>query len=66
MYNMGASCLGQGKVEAAIKHIRDSMKVTKFHEKNMPAEIILKRRDAHITDFGADDVYDRLISISWR
>ncbi|KAK0747419.1 pfs domain-containing protein [Apiosordaria backusii] len=38
MYNIAASCLGQGKVEAAIKHIRDSMKVTKFQEKNMPAE----------------------------
>ncbi|KAH6621474.1 Tetratricopeptide-like helical [Chaetomium sp. MPI-SDFR-AT-0129] len=38
MFNMGVSCLGQGKIEAAIQHIRDSMKITKFHEKKMPAE----------------------------
>ncbi|KAH0553214.1 hypothetical protein GP486_006614, partial [Trichoglossum hirsutum] len=38
MYKIGACCLDQGKVEAAIKHIRDSMEVTKFHRKSMPVE----------------------------
>lgn len=74
------------------------MRVTKFHEKKMPAEharglfklseallqdnhpgsadeaialreeaeIVLKRRDANLTDFSTDDAYDRFIPISWR
>ncbi|KAK8130629.1 hypothetical protein PG999_003009 [Apiospora kogelbergensis] len=36
MYNIGACCLLQGKVEAAIKHIRDSMEVTRVFERILP------------------------------
>ncbi|KAI4681756.1 uncharacterized protein J4E84_007351 [Alternaria hordeiaustralica] len=38
MYKTGAVCLDQGKVEAAIKHLRDSIKVTEKHMKLMPVE----------------------------
>ncbi|KAH8703633.1 pfs domain-containing protein [Talaromyces proteolyticus] len=38
MYKIGACCLDQGKVQAAIKNINDSIVVTKFHRNNMPVE----------------------------
>ncbi|KAK4039380.1 hypothetical protein C8A01DRAFT_36677 [Parachaetomium inaequale] len=38
MYNLGVSCLLQGKVEAAIKHLRDSLEVTRFYRNSRPAE----------------------------
>jgi len=38
LYNIGACCLYQGKVEASIKHIRDSLEVTEFYSRLMPVE----------------------------
>ncbi|KAI9707499.1 MAG: hypothetical protein M1836_000460 [Candelina mexicana] len=38
MYKTGVVCLDQGKVEAAIKHLRDSLEITKFHAGAMPVE----------------------------
>ncbi|KAF1961988.1 hypothetical protein CC80DRAFT_522601 [Byssothecium circinans] len=38
MYKIGVLSLDQGKVEAAIKHIRDSIEITKHHTKTMPVE----------------------------
>ncbi|OAQ95981.1 hypothetical protein LLEC1_02850 [Akanthomyces lecanii] len=38
MYRMGVCCLEQSRSEAAIKHIRDSLLVTKFHQASMPVE----------------------------
>ncbi|KAK0609961.1 hypothetical protein B0T17DRAFT_593821 [Bombardia bombarda] len=32
MYRTGAVCLKQAKIEAAIKHLRDSMQITGFHQ----------------------------------
>ncbi|KAL7952428.1 hypothetical protein V8C34DRAFT_323297 [Trichoderma compactum] len=34
----GVVCLDQGKVEAAIKHLRDALEITKFHSDTMPVE----------------------------
>ncbi|KAK1706800.1 hypothetical protein BDP67DRAFT_413557 [Colletotrichum lupini] len=38
LYNIGACCLDQGKVEATIKHIKDSLEVTEFFGRTMPVE----------------------------
>ncbi|EHK22215.1 uncharacterized protein TRIVIDRAFT_191059 [Trichoderma virens Gv29-8] len=38
IYKTGVVCLDQGKVEAAIKHLRDSIEITKFHADTMPVE----------------------------
>ncbi|TEY42388.1 hypothetical protein BOTCAL_0391g00040 [Botryotinia calthae] len=38
IYNTGVVCLDQGKVEAAVKHLRDSLEITKFHADDMPVE----------------------------
>ncbi|KAI0096977.1 P-loop containing nucleoside triphosphate hydrolase protein [Nemania sp. FL0031] len=38
LYNMGACCLEQGKIEAAIKHFRDSLEITSFYHRLMPVE----------------------------
>ncbi|KAK8022424.1 hypothetical protein PG993_013191 [Apiospora rasikravindrae] len=38
MYNIGACCLDQGKVEASIKHIRDSMEVTEVYKRLLPID----------------------------
>ncbi|KAI9044341.1 uncharacterized protein KD926_000942 [Aspergillus affinis] len=38
MYKAGACCLDQGKVKAAIKHLRDSVEVTTFSKDYMPIE----------------------------
>ncbi|GAW14062.1 hypothetical protein ANO14919_034540 [Xylariales sp. No.14919] len=38
IYKTGVVCLEQGKVEAAIKHLRDSLEITKFHADVMPVE----------------------------
>ncbi|OBT61237.1 hypothetical protein VE03_09669 [Pseudogymnoascus sp. 23342-1-I1] len=38
LYKIGVVCLDQGKVEAAAKHLRDSIEVTKFHKTIMPVE----------------------------
>ncbi|KAI7781720.1 hypothetical protein LA080_014486 [Diaporthe eres] len=38
MYHIGVTCLEQGKTEAAVKHLRDSMEVTRFHKERMPME----------------------------
>ncbi|KAI0437937.1 hypothetical protein F4803DRAFT_536882 [Xylaria telfairii] len=37
-YKIGACCLDQGKVEAAIKHLRDSLEITKVHRADRPVE----------------------------
>ncbi|KAI0384927.1 hypothetical protein F5Y04DRAFT_276993 [Hypomontagnella monticulosa] len=57
MYKIGVCCLDQGKVEAAIKHIHDSMKVTKFHRSSMPIEHarnLFKLSEALLQDDQAD------------
>ncbi|KAB8202217.1 hypothetical protein BDV34DRAFT_215631 [Aspergillus parasiticus] len=36
LYKTGVVCLDQGNVEAAIKHIRDTVEITKFHANVMP------------------------------
>ncbi|PIG79027.1 hypothetical protein AARAC_003611 [Aspergillus arachidicola] len=38
LYKAGVVCLHQGKVEAAINHICDSLEITKFHANVMPVE----------------------------
>ncbi|KAF2963290.1 hypothetical protein GQX73_g10280 [Xylaria multiplex] len=38
MYRIGTCSLEQGKVEAAIKHLRESLEITKFHSRMMPME----------------------------
>ncbi|KAL6695359.1 pfs domain-containing protein [Trichoderma pleuroticola] len=38
IYKTGVVCLDQGKVEAAIKHLRDALEITKFHSDTMPVE----------------------------
>ncbi|KAF2811394.1 uncharacterized protein BDZ99DRAFT_507903 [Mytilinidion resinicola] len=38
IYKTGVVCLDQGKVEAAVKHLRDSLEITKFHANVMPVE----------------------------
>ncbi|OPB46038.1 hypothetical protein A0O28_0061580 [Trichoderma guizhouense] len=38
IYKMGVVCLDQGKVEIAIKHLRDALEITKFHSDAMPVE----------------------------
>ncbi|KAM7213095.1 hypothetical protein V8F06_011518 [Rhypophila decipiens] len=38
LYNIGTSCLYQGKVEAAIKHIGESLEITKLWSRTMPVE----------------------------
>ncbi|UKZ68842.1 uncharacterized protein TrAtP1_009862 [Trichoderma atroviride] len=38
IYKTGVVCLDQGKVEAAIKHLRDALEITKFHADTMPVE----------------------------
>ncbi|KAK1826926.1 NB-ARC [Podospora conica] len=38
LYKTGVVCLDQGKVDAAVKHLRDSLEITKFHSKVMPVE----------------------------
>ncbi|UKZ73821.1 hypothetical protein TrVFT333_001474 [Trichoderma virens FT-333] len=38
IYKTGVVCLDQGKVEAAIKHLRDAIEITKFHADTMPVE----------------------------
>ncbi|KAK7416205.1 hypothetical protein QQX98_005403 [Neonectria punicea] len=38
LYNIGACCFDQGKVEASIKHIKDSLEVTEFYSRVMPVE----------------------------
>ncbi|KAF2688084.1 hypothetical protein K458DRAFT_295015, partial [Lentithecium fluviatile CBS 122367] len=38
VYKTGAVCLDQSKVEAAVKHLRDSLEITKFHSDVMPVE----------------------------
>ncbi|KAL5330147.1 hypothetical protein ACEPPN_003672 [Leptodophora sp. 'Broadleaf-Isolate-01'] len=38
IYKTGVACLDQGKVEAAVKHLRDSIEVTNVHKKSMPIE----------------------------
>ncbi|PKK40991.1 hypothetical protein CI102_14883 [Trichoderma harzianum] len=38
IYKTGVVCLDQGKVEAAIKHLRDALEITKFHSDAMPVE----------------------------
>ncbi|EME85066.1 uncharacterized protein MYCFIDRAFT_135445 [Pseudocercospora fijiensis CIRAD86] len=38
IYKIGVVCLDQGKVEAAIKHLRESLDVTKFNKDLMPVE----------------------------
>ncbi|KAK6507665.1 hypothetical protein TWF481_006087 [Arthrobotrys musiformis] len=59
MYKMGVCCLEQGKVEAAIKHLRDSMVVTNFHRELMPVEHarnMFKLSEALLqADHGSDD-----------
>ncbi|RGP66019.1 tetratricopeptidelike helical [Fusarium sporotrichioides] len=37
-YKAGAVCLDQGKTKAAIKHLRDSLDVSKFYKEAMPVE----------------------------
>ncbi|KID94052.1 pfs domain-containing protein, partial [Metarhizium majus ARSEF 297] len=58
MYKIGVCCLDQGKVEAAIKHIRDSMEMTKLYRKNMPVEHarnLFKLSEALLQDEDVDD-----------
>ncbi|KAJ2979535.1 hypothetical protein NUW58_g7177 [Xylaria curta] len=38
LYKIGACCLDQGKVEASIKHLRDSAEIIKVHKADRPAE----------------------------
>ncbi|KAF2967528.1 hypothetical protein GQX73_g6031 [Xylaria multiplex] len=38
LYKIGACCLDQGKVEAAIKHLRDSLEILKVHTTSRPVE----------------------------
>ncbi|KAJ6084951.1 hypothetical protein N7499_004580 [Penicillium canescens] len=39
LYKIGLCCLDQGKTEAAVKHLRDSIQeVTRFHKEQMPME----------------------------
>ncbi|KAL7929497.1 P-loop containing nucleoside triphosphate hydrolase protein [Trichoderma chlorosporum] len=38
IYKTGVVCLDQGKVEAAIKHLRDALEITRFHADAMPVE----------------------------
>ncbi|CAI6073766.1 unnamed protein product [Clonostachys chloroleuca] len=38
LYNIGACCLDQGKVEASIKHIRESNEITEIYSRTMPVE----------------------------
>ncbi|PVH79292.1 hypothetical protein DL98DRAFT_655534 [Cadophora sp. DSE1049] len=38
LYNIGACCLDQGKTGASIKHLRDSLEVTKLYERTLPVE----------------------------
>ncbi|KAJ2993997.1 hypothetical protein NUW58_g1673 [Xylaria curta] len=38
VYKTGVVCLDQGKTEAAVKHLRDSLDITGFHKERMPAE----------------------------
>ncbi|KAK4060264.1 uncharacterized protein Triagg1_10814 [Trichoderma aggressivum f. europaeum] len=38
IYKTGVVCLDRGKVEAAIKHLRDALEITKFHSDTMPVE----------------------------
>ncbi|KAH8161060.1 hypothetical protein CIB48_g7180 [Xylaria polymorpha] len=38
LYKIGAYCLDQGKVEAAIKHLRDSLEIMKVHRADRPVE----------------------------
>ncbi|KAB5571984.1 hypothetical protein GE09DRAFT_1185492 [Coniochaeta sp. 2T2.1] len=38
MYKIGACCLDQGKIDAAIKHLKDSMAVTEFYSRTLPVE----------------------------
>ncbi|KAL3437123.1 hypothetical protein BDV09DRAFT_163834 [Aspergillus tetrazonus] len=38
VYKTGVVCLDQGKVEAAVKHLRDSLEITRFHADVMPVE----------------------------
>ncbi|KAK7408571.1 hypothetical protein QQX98_009276 [Neonectria punicea] len=53
IYKTGVVCLDQGKVEAAIKHLRDSLEITKFHANVMPPEHargLLKLSEALLQD----------------
>ncbi|QKX54573.1 uncharacterized protein TRUGW13939_01660 [Talaromyces rugulosus] len=57
MYKIGACCLDQGKVAAAIEHIEDSMTVTRFHKMSMPVEHarnLFKASEALLQDDKAD------------
>ncbi|OAQ97307.1 hypothetical protein LLEC1_00074, partial [Akanthomyces lecanii] len=38
IYKTGVVCLDQGKIEAAVKHLREAVEMTKFHAKVMPVE----------------------------
>ncbi|KAM0666628.1 hypothetical protein ACQRIU_004483 [Beauveria bassiana] len=38
IYKTGVTCLDQGKVEAAVKHLGEALTMTKFHANIMPAE----------------------------
>ncbi|CAG9981265.1 unnamed protein product [Clonostachys byssicola] len=38
LYNIGACCLDQGKIEASIKHIRESKELTEIYSRTMPVE----------------------------
>ncbi|OJJ42592.1 hypothetical protein ASPZODRAFT_125317 [Penicilliopsis zonata CBS 506.65] len=58
LYKMGVVCLDQGKVEAAVKHLRESLHITKFHVNMMPAEHargLFKLSEALLQDSYDDD-----------
>ncbi|KAM3456295.1 hypothetical protein MY3296_001892 [Beauveria thailandica] len=38
IYKTGVTCLDQGKIEAAVKHLGEALAMTKFHANTMPAE----------------------------
>ncbi|KGQ08867.1 hypothetical protein BBAD15_g5804 [Beauveria bassiana D1-5] len=38
IYKIGVTCLDQGKIEAAVKHLGEALTMTKFHANTMPAE----------------------------
>ncbi|KAM3443583.1 hypothetical protein MY4824_000469 [Beauveria thailandica] len=38
IYKTGVTCLDQGKIEAAVKHLGEALAMTKFHADTMPAE----------------------------
>lgn len=38
VYKTGVVCLERSNVEAAVKHLRDSLEITKFHANVMPVE----------------------------